>query len=86
MGRTVYVKIFPSWPLVMGQVAFQFETVGVYLRLGGEFANRSATHGAEPWIPGDQLYAAESEQGSSDNGGSRVVFGVNETPGHLPQR
>ena len=56
------------------------------MRLGGEFANRSATHGAEPWIPGDQLYAAESEQGSSDNGGSRVLFGADETPGHLSQR
>lgn len=62
---------------------FQLEIVGVYLRSCGEFANGAATHGAKPWVFGDQLHAAESEQRPSYDGSSRFLFGADETSGHL---
>ena len=76
------INDYSSWWLTLFQI-FQLETVGVYLRSCREFANGAATHGAKPWVFGDQLHAAESEQRPSYDGSPRVLFGADETSGHL---
>lgn len=67
-------------------VIFQFEIARVYLRLGREFTNGSATHGTKQRVFGNKFYATEGKSRSSYDRSSCILLGAHETFSDMPER
>lgn len=84
--RGIYRAFLNETRLIVPYRLRQFETARIYLRPGREFPNGSAAHGTKQGISRNKLHAAESESGSSHDGGPRILPGAHEASGDLPQR